>query len=87
MIHSQLTAPSPVISPIAVEDSPALAEVTGPARSEFPSANLKRFLDQRAPAFAQLIAESGMTPADRLLALYHGKWNGDVTRVYEEFAY
>jgi glutamate--cysteine ligase len=33
------------------------------------------------------IAESGMTPADRLLDLYHGKWNGDVTRVYEEFAY
>ncbi len=61
VIHSQLTAPSPVISAIAVEDSPVLAEVTGPARSEFPSANLKRFLDQRAPAFAQLIAESGMT--------------------------
>ena len=33
------------------------------------------------------IAESGLTPADRLLALYHDKWNGDVTRVYEEFAY
>ncbi len=33
------------------------------------------------------IAESGITPAERLLALYHGKWNGDVTRVYEEFAY
>jgi glutamate--cysteine ligase len=33
------------------------------------------------------IAESGLTPADRLLALYHGRWNGDVTRVYEELAY
>ena len=33
------------------------------------------------------IAESGITPAERLLALYHGRWQGDVTRVYEEFAY
>jgi glutamate--cysteine ligase len=33
------------------------------------------------------IAESGITPAERLLELYHGKWNGDVTRIYEEFAY
>ncbi|MBC6982219.1 glutamate--cysteine ligase [Caulobacter sp. 17J80-11] len=33
------------------------------------------------------IAESGMTAADRLLERYHGPWNGDVTRVYQEFAY
>jgi glutamate--cysteine ligase len=33
------------------------------------------------------IAESGITPAERLLDLYHGPWKGDVTRVYEEFAY
>jgi glutamate--cysteine ligase len=33
------------------------------------------------------IAESGITPAERLLSLYHGRWEGDVTRVYEEFAY
>lgn len=33
------------------------------------------------------IAESGITPAERLLDLYHGRWQGDVTRVYEEFAY
>jgi glutamate--cysteine ligase len=33
------------------------------------------------------IAESGITPAERLLELYHGRWNGDVRKVYEEFAY
>jgi glutamate--cysteine ligase len=33
------------------------------------------------------IAESGLTPADRLLELYHGRWKGDVSRVYEELAY
>ena len=33
------------------------------------------------------IADSGMTPADRLLELYHGPWGGDVTKVYEAFSY
>jgi glutamate--cysteine ligase len=33
------------------------------------------------------IAESGLTPADRLLELYHGPWQGDVTRVFADFAY
>ncbi|MBX7249248.1 MAG: glutamate--cysteine ligase [Caulobacteraceae bacterium] len=33
------------------------------------------------------IAESGVTPAERLLSLYHGRWSGDLTKVYEEFAY
>jgi glutamate--cysteine ligase len=33
------------------------------------------------------IAESGMTPADRLLEAYHGRWNGDVTKAYDEQAY
>ena len=33
------------------------------------------------------IADSGMTPADRLLELYHGPWGGDVTKVYETFSY
>ncbi|MBU3974475.1 MAG: glutamate--cysteine ligase [Alphaproteobacteria bacterium] len=33
------------------------------------------------------IADSGVTPADRLLALYHGEWQGDVTRMYRDFAY
>ena len=33
------------------------------------------------------IADSGVTPADRLLELYHGPWQGDVTRAYDDFAY
>jgi glutamate--cysteine ligase len=33
------------------------------------------------------IAESGVTAAERLLALYHGPWAGDVSHVFEECAY
>ncbi len=33
------------------------------------------------------IAASGVTPAERLLELYHGPWKGDVNPVYEAFAY
>jgi glutamate--cysteine ligase len=33
------------------------------------------------------IADSGVTPADRLLALYDGPWEGDVSRIYRDFAY
>jgi glutamate--cysteine ligase len=33
------------------------------------------------------IAESGVTPAERLLELYHGPWEGDVTKAFEDFAY
>jgi glutamate--cysteine ligase len=31
--------------------------------------------------------DSGMTPADELLAHYHGDWNGDLTRIYAEYSY
>ena len=33
------------------------------------------------------IADSGITPAERLLDLYHGPWQGDVKRLYADFAY
>ncbi len=33
------------------------------------------------------IAQSGRSNADELLALYEGNWNGDVTRVYRDFAF
>ena len=33
------------------------------------------------------IADSGLTPADRLLALYHGRWQGDLSHLYVEEAY
>ena len=31
--------------------------------------------------------ESGMAPADELLAKYHGEWQGDLTRIYAEYSY
>ncbi|SHH28028.1 glutamate--cysteine ligase [Cognatishimia maritima] len=31
--------------------------------------------------------ESGKVPADELLDHYHGDWNGDLTRIYDEFSY
>jgi len=33
------------------------------------------------------IADSGMTPADRLLELYNGPWQGDVRPVFDHLAY
>ena len=33
------------------------------------------------------IVEAGETAADRKLALFHGEWNGDIDRVFKEFAY
>jgi len=31
--------------------------------------------------------ESGKVPADELLDRYHGGWNGDLTKIYNEFSY
>ncbi len=31
--------------------------------------------------------ETGQTPADELLGHYHGDWQGDLTRVYDEYSY
>ena len=33
------------------------------------------------------IAASGLTAADRLLEAYHGRWAGDASRVFEDYAY
>jgi glutamate--cysteine ligase len=33
------------------------------------------------------IAASGITPAERLLELYRGPWQGDAGKVFEAFAY
>jgi glutamate--cysteine ligase len=35
----------------------------------------------------EVIAETGVTAADNLLALYHGPWAGDIARVFETNAY
>ena len=34
-----------------------------------------------------VIVETGQTPADLLLAKYHGEWKGDIDRVFEDRAY
>lgn len=33
------------------------------------------------------IADSGMTAADRLLEAYHQKWNGDISRIFQDYGY
>lgn len=35
----------------------------------------------------EAIADSGITPAERLLEKFHGEWNGDIGRVFEDCAY
>jgi glutamate--cysteine ligase len=42
----------------------------------------RMFLD----ALVQIV-ESGQTPADRKLELFRGEWQGDIDRVFREFAY
>jgi glutamate--cysteine ligase len=32
-------------------------------------------------------AEANETPAERKLALFHGRWNGDIDQVFREYAY
>ena len=33
------------------------------------------------------IAASGITPAERMLEKYHGVWNGDVTKAYQDYSF
>jgi len=33
------------------------------------------------------IAGSGRTPAAEMLEDFHSRWNGDITKVYDEYAY
>ncbi len=35
----------------------------------------------------QEIVATGITPASELLSKYHGEWNGDLTRIYDEYSY
>jgi [glutamine synthetase] adenylyltransferase / [glutamine synthetase]-adenylyl-L-tyrosine phosphorylase len=68
VIHSQLSVVVPVLDAVPAPDAEAADTVESPAeirppRTEFPTANLRRLLDQRAPAFAQLIAESDIARA------------------------
>jgi glutamate--cysteine ligase len=33
------------------------------------------------------IVDSGQTPAEELLAKYHGEWGGDISRIYDQYSY
>ncbi|HMG48626.1 MAG TPA: glutamate--cysteine ligase [Allosphingosinicella sp.] len=59
----------------------ALAEAGLNARGRLNSSgdNESGFLDPLREVLA-----SGKTPAERLLERYHGAWNGDISRIYEE---
>jgi len=66
VIHSQLSVPAPAPIPDvetadAAEHVDATEEIR--TRAEFPTPNLRRLLDQRAPALAQLIAGSDIARA------------------------
>jgi glutamate--cysteine ligase len=62
----------------------AIAEAGMKARAQLDGAGI----DERA-FLKELheIADSGLTPADRLLEAYHGRWQGDVTRWFAEQSY
>jgi glutamate--cysteine ligase len=32
-------------------------------------------------------AHSGLTPADELLAAYEGRWEGEITPIFQEYTY
>ena len=38
-------------------------------------------------ATLEQIVDSGLSPADNKLAAFHGRWNGDIDRAFEEYAY
>jgi len=56
--------------------------LSGRARLGSSGENETGFLE---PLFAN--ARAGVTPADKKLALYHGRWNGSVDPVFTEAAY
>jgi glutamate--cysteine ligase len=60
----------------------AAAGLTARARLNSAGDNEGGFLDPLRD-----VVSSGMTPADRLLAKYRGEWDGDVSRIYEEFSF
>ena len=60
----------------------AAAGLTRRARLNSAGDNEGGFLDPLHEVVA-----TGVTPADRLLAKYHGEWQGDLSHIYEEFSF
>ena len=80
-MRSRPTASRCAILPARVLDI-AAAGLTRRAQLNSAGDNEGGFLDPLRDVVA-----TGMTPADRLLARYHGEWNGDVGRIYDEFSF
>ena len=59
-------------------------------RSRAPACSAARYRDDsgrdetRHLAYAEEIVTSGRTQAERLLELYHGRWNGSVMPAFKE---
>lgn len=60
----------------------AAAGLTARARLNSAGDNEGGFLDP-----LREIVSSGMTPADRLLAKFHGEWGGELSHIYEEYSF
>ena len=65
-------------------------DVLAICRSGLEARNVQGPAEQTEAKFIDVldeIAQSGKSNADELVALYEGNWNGDVTRVYRDFAF
>src|SRR3546814_1864787 len=71
-------------SDVCSSDLLAIAESGLQARAHLNAAgdNESGFLDPLREILAR-----GLTPAEQLLARYHGEWQGDVSRVYDEMSF
>ena len=75
--------PSPAAAPCAISGArPCESRTRGwrPAPGSIPRATMKPASSIRSTK----IVASGKVPAQRLLDAYHGEWNGDISRVYEQ---
>jgi glutamate--cysteine ligase len=66
------------------------AEVLGYARAGLKARKRRGCKGRDESSFLDVlddIVAAGRTPADDLLALYHGQWKGDIERVFRDFAY
>jgi glutamate--cysteine ligase len=77
-------APCPAPLPHSPAPPPSARKVVAISRG-----GLERRGHDEAHFLRQLeeIADSGLTPADRLLQLYNGPWGGSVEPIYSELLY
>ena len=54
--------------------------------NQLPKANSRNLLRIFLDVLREIV-DSGLTPAERKLALFHGAWGGSVDPVFREFAY